>query len=225
MLNNKDLEYISGSYKFWNKLNEKQKESFVKSTEKMHYKKGDRIYGGESDCVGVLLIKEGNFRVYLLSEEGKEVTLYREEKGDICMLSASCMLEQITFDVHIDAVTDCEVYKTSVPVYDNLCKENVYADNFTNKIIIDRFSDVMWAMQQILFMSFDKRLAIFLYEEAIRNKSNKIRLTHDQIAKYVASAREVVTRMLNYFVDEGIVKLSRGVVEVIDRDKLKEITY
>lgn len=225
MLNNKDLEYISGSYKFWNKLNEKQKESFVKSTEKMHYKKGDRIYGGESDCVGVLLIKEGNFRVYLLSEEGKEVTLYREEKGDICMLSASCMLEQITFDVHIDAVTDCEVYKTSVPVYDNLCKENVYADNFTNKIIIDRFSDVMWAMQQILFMSFDKRLAIFLYEETIRNKSNKIRLTHDQIAKYVASAREVVTRMLNYFVDEGIVKLSRGVVEVIDRDKLKEITY
>lgn len=225
MLNDKDIEYISDAYTFWGKLTKDQKELLTNHTKKVEYKRGDSIHSGGTECVGVLLIKKGALRVYLLSEEGKEVTLYREDKGDICILSASCMLDQITFDVHIDAVSDCYIYKTPANIFDKLCKENIYVDNYTNKKVIDRFSDVMWAMQQILFMSFDKRLAIFLYEETIKNKSNKIKLTHEQIAKYVGSAREVVTRMLNYFVEEKIVQLSRGVVEVVDKEKLKEIIY
>ena len=171
-----------------------------------------------------MLIKEGALRAYLLSEEGKEVTLYREGKGNICILSASCILEQITFDVHIDAVSDSYIYKTSANFLISYVRK-IYMLITTLIKIIDRFSDVMWAMQQILFMSFDKRLAIFLYEETIKNNSNKIKLTHEQIAKYVGSAREVVTRMLNYFLEEKIVELSRGVVEVIDKEKLKEIIY
>lgn len=225
MLNDKDIEYISDAYTFWGKLTKDQKELLTNHTKKVEYKRGDSIHSGGTECVGVLLIKKGALRVYLLSEEGKEVTLYREDKGDICILSASCMLDQITFDVHIDAVSDCYIYKTPANIFDKLCKENIYVDNYTNKKVIDRFSDVMWAMQQILFMSFDKRLAIFLYEETIKNKSNKIKLTHEQIAKYVGSAREVVTRMLNYFVEEKIVQLSRGVVEVVDKEKLKNIIY
>ncbi len=225
MLNDKDIEYISSVYTFWDKLTKNQKELLINHTQKVEYKRGDSIHSSDTECVGVLLIKEGALRAYLLSEEGKEVTLYREGKGNICILSASCILEQITFDVHIDAVSDSYIYKTSANFFDKLCKENIYVDNYTNKKIIDRFSDVMWAMQQILFMSFDKRLAIFLYEETIKNNSNKIKLTHEQIAKYVGSAREVVTRMLNYFLEEKIVELSRGVVEVIDKEKLKEIIY
>lgn len=167
--------------------------------------------------------KKGELRVYLLSDEGKEVTLYREGEGDISIFSASCVLSQITFDVHIEAVSDCDIIKIPPLIYDKLCRENIYFDNFTNELIIDRFSDVMWAMQQILFMSFDKRLAIFLHDETINCKTNKIKLTHEQIGKYVGSAREVVTRMLNYFAEEGIVKLSRGVVEIIDKKKLQEL--
>lgn len=225
MLKEADLQLITTSFTFWKKLTDVQKEIFLSHAEKIEYKKGERIHGSGMDCVGILLIKKGDLRVYLLSDEGKEVTLYRECQGDICVFSASCVLNQITFDIHIEAESDCEIIKISPSIYDNLREENIYVDNFTDKIIIDRFSDVMWAMQQILFMSFDKRLAIFLYEETIRNKSNKIKLTHEQIAKYVASAREVVTRMLNYFAEEGIVKLSRGVVEVIDKKKLQELTY
>ena len=225
MLKEKDFEQITTAFTFWSELTDEQKDLFVSSTEVIKYKKGQRIYGGGADCVGILLIKKGELRVYLLSEEGKEVTLYRECEGDICIFSASCVLSQITFDVHIEAVSDCEIIKIPSNIFDNLRTENIYVDNFTDKKIIDRFSDVMWAMQQILFMSFDKRLAIFLYEETLRNKSDKIQLTHDEIAKYVASAREVVTRMLNYFAKEEIVKLSRGVVEIIDKKKLHELTY
>jgi CRP/FNR family transcriptional regulator len=109
-------------------------------------------------------------------------------------------------------------------LYQQLCRQNIFAENFTDKLVIDSFSDVMWAMEQILFMSFDKRLAIFLSDETSRNQTDTVELTHEQIAKYIGSAREVVSRMLKYFVQEGIVELSRKGVRVIDKKKLKEIT-
>ncbi len=223
MINETDIEYLPKILTFWEKLTEEQKEQLIDYSEEVHYKKGQRIFGGLNDCVGILLIKRGDVRVYMLSDEGKEITLYRLRQGDICILSASCILNQITFDVHIDAVTDCDLVKIYPLIYDKLCKTNVHVDNFTNRILIERFSDVMWAMQQILFMSFDKRLAIFLHDEITRSKTNKVKMTHEQIAKYVGSAREVVTRMLNYFEEEGIVGLSRGTVEIIDRSKLQEL--
>lgn len=220
-----DMEYLSQILFFWDKLTDEQEDLLTSFLDEVHYDKGERIHGGGFDCVGVLLIKKGSLRVYILSDEGKEVTLYRLGEGDICILSASCVINQITFDVHIDAESDCDVLKISPIIFEKLCKENVYVENFTNKIIIDHFSDSMWAMQQILFMSFDKRLAIFLYDEVTRTKSNKVKMTHEQISKYIGSAREVVTRMLNYFVEEEIVRLSRGLVEVIDKKKLQELTF
>lgn len=225
MIDEKNMEYLPKMLEFWDKLTDDHKSLLTDFLEEVHYAKGERIHGGGVDCVGVLLIKKGNIRVYILSDEGKEVTLYRLGDNDICILSASCVINQITFDVHIDAEADCEVLKVSPIIFDKLCKENVYVESFTNRIIIDHFSESMWAMQQILFMSFDKRLAIFLYDESTRIKDNKIKLTHEQIAKYIGSAREVVTRMLNYFAVEEIVNLSRGVVEITDKKKLQELTF
>ncbi|WP_330588006.1 Crp/Fnr family transcriptional regulator [Anaerocolumna sedimenticola] len=189
----------------------------------VHYEKGSRVHSGENDCIGVLLIKKGELRIYILSEEGKEVTLYRLRDNEICILSASCILDNITFDVHVDAEVDSDVLLIDSYYYQQLCRQNIYAENFTDKLVIDSFSDVMWAMEQILFMSFDKRLAIFLLDEITRNQSESIELTHEQIAKYIGSAREVVSRMLKYFAQEGIVELSRGGVKVIDKKKLKQL--
>ena len=81
----------------------------------------------------------------------------------------------------------------------------------------------MWVMQQILFMSMDKRLAIFLHDESTRLGTDNLTLTHEQIAKYMGSAREVVSRMLKYFSAEGIVQVSRGGIKIIDRQKLKRL--
>jgi CRP/FNR family transcriptional regulator len=225
LISEKDMEYLPKILGFWDELTNVQKDLLTSYLEEVKYEKGERIHGGGVDCVGVLLIKRGNIRVYILSDEGKEVTLYRLGDNDICILSASCVINQITFDVHIDAESNCEVLKVSPVIFEKLCRQNVHVENFTNRIIIDHFSESMWAMQQILFMSFDKRLAIFLYDEITRIKDNKIKMTHEQIAKYIGSAREVVTRMLNYFAEEDIVRLSRGVVEVIDKKKLQELTF
>ncbi len=223
MVNDNDIKYISQVFTFWDELSESQKSFVLDNIVPVHYHKGITIHNGDSDCVGVLLIKKGELRVYMLSEEGKDITLYRLRDGDICILSASCILQNITFEVHIDAETECDALLLDPGLYKQLCSGNIYAENFSQKLVIDRFSDVMWAMEQILFMSFDKRLAIFLSDEITRTKSNHIKMTHEQIAKYVGSAREVVSRMLKYFAEEGIVELSRGGVKVIDRKKLKSL--
>ena len=223
MLNENDVKYITHVFTFWDKLNDNQKKSILNNTEPVQYKKGTTIHAGDNDCVGVLIVKKGELRVYMLSEEGKDITLYRLRDGDICTLSASCILKNITFDVNIDAETDCDILQLDAMFYKQLCNKNIYAENFSQKVVIERFSDVMWTIEQILFMSFDKRLAIFLSDEMNRKQMDIIELTHEQIAKYVGSAREVVSRMLKYFASEGIVELSRGGVKIIDKKKLKRL--
>ena len=78
-------------------------------------------------------------------------------------------------------------------------------------------------MQQILFMGADRRLAIFLWDEISKSKTTEVKMTHEQIARYMGSAREVISRMLKYFAGEGIVELFRGGVRVIDKKKLQNL--
>lgn len=223
MLNKQDTQFIETILTFWDHLNSQQKSMLLENAMPTNYQKGENIHQGENDCVGVLLIKSGELRTYILSEDGRDITLYRVGANEFCILSASCILQNITFDVHIDAEQDCEIILINSAIFQKVCNENIYAENFSYKAAIDRFSDVMWAMQQILFMSFDKRLTIFLLDEVARTGSNTLVMTHEQIAKYIGSAREVVSRMLKYFENEGFVHLSRGKIEVIDKVQLRDI--
>lgn len=218
-------EVFERIFPFWDKLTEKQKEIFGRNTHLVTYGKGENIHGGSGECTGGILVKSGCIRVYILSEEGKEITLYRLYPGEICMLSASCVLQTITFDVMVDAEKESECYIINGKTFADITKNNIYAENFALNLVTSRFSDVMWVMQQILFMSFDKRLAIFLYDEMIKTGDEKIRLTQEQIAKYVGSAREVVSRMLKYFASEGIVSYSRGGVVILDKKKLRDLAF
>ena len=211
-------------FPFWESLSDEDKKIFCNGTTESHYKKGANIHGGNGECTGAIFIKSGCLRAYLMSEEGKEITLYRLYPGDVCMLSASCVLKSITFDVFVDAEEDSDVLIINGKAFADITQKNVYAENFALNMAVSRFSDVIWIIQQILFMSFDKRLAIFLHDEMSKTGNKTVKLTHDQVAKYMGSAREVVSRMLKYFASEGIVELSRGGITVIDKKKLFELT-
>lgn len=225
MLQNSTIaELYRQHFPFWEQLTETQKELLCTHTRSSIYQKGENIHGASGECTGTIFVKRGQIRAYLLSEEGREITLYRLGPGDICMLSASCVLNAITFDVFVDAETESEVFILSPGAFSALAEENVYVENFALSITAARFSEVMWAMQQILFMSFDKRLAVFLLDELSKTGGDTIRLTQEQIAKYMGSAREVVSRMLKYFAGEKIVAVSRGGVTVLDKPRLREMT-
>jgi CRP/FNR family transcriptional regulator len=220
-LSENDILFLSKALTFWDRLNSEEKELITKNLASIKYKKGEAIHRGENDCIGLFVVKSGTVRTYLMSEEGKEVTLYRLFERDVCVLSASCIIKNITFDVNIDAESECEILLINSSVFFELVQKNIYIENFSYKIAVDRFSDVIWAMEQILFMSFDKRLATFLIDEATNNNDDTISLTHEQIAKYMGSAREVVSRMLKYFANEGTVELLRGGVKILDKSKLR----
>lgn len=223
MPNSETLRLLSAEIPFWGKLSDDEASLLLSGTKPILYKQGDNIHRPSNECVGVLLVKSGELRTYLLSENGKEVTLFRLNGGDACILSASCLLSNITFDVFIDAQQDTEVLLISSATFAQLQNSNLHVENFALRLAADRFSDVMWAMEQILFMSFDARLAVFLLDETSKTGEDNLTLTHEQIAKLIGSAREVVSRMLKYFEKEGIVWLHRGGVEIIDKPALRKL--
>ena len=222
MQNEELISLFRDNFPFWDELSHIEKETFVNSSQYISFPKGTNIHNG-NECTGIILIRKGSLRLYILSDEGKEITLYRLFPGEMCMLSASCVLNNITFDVFVDAEENSECIVVGGCAYAALAERNTAAKIFALETALARFSDVMWVMQQILFMSMDKRLAIFLLDEVSKTGGDTVRLTHEQIAKYMGSAREVVTRMLKYFSSEGMVELSRGGIKLTDIKRLRSL--
>lgn len=211
---------ISEFFPFWKELTSKQQQMLKDSARNREVKKGTVVYNGSSDCLGLLLVSSGQLRAYILSEEGREITIYRLFDRDTCMFSASCMLQNLQFDLTIEAEKDSSLWVIPPDVFQTLMNESLPVSNFVNQVIAGRFSEVMWLIEQILWKSFDKRLAAFLLEESNIEESDTIKMTHEKIANHLGTAREVVTRMLRYFQNENILSLSRGTIEILDRKRL-----
>ena len=210
-------------FPIWNKITPTQQQLLQQNAVSRTVDKGTVIHNGNADCTGLLLVRSGQLRAYILSEEGREITLYRLFDRDLCLFSASCMMNSIQFDITIEAEKDTTMWVISADIYQGMMKESTVIANFTNEIMATRFSEVMWLMEQIMWKSFDKRLAGFLLEESRLEETNTLRITHETIANHMGTAREVVTRMLRYFQNEGMVRLTRGTVEVIDEAALEKL--
>ena len=182
------------------------------------------IHNGSADCAGLLLVESGRLRAYILSDGGREITLYRLFDRDICLFSASCMLRSLQFDVTIQAEKDTELWVIPTEIYQRIMAQSAPLSNYTNEIMAARFSEVMWLLEQVMWKSMDRRVAGFLLEEAAIEDGNRLSITHEAIANHLGTHREVVTRMLRYLQGEGLVKLSRGAVELLDEKRLEELS-
>lgn len=220
MEENNNRKILEELLPFWGKISESSREYLAEKSRPVRYRRGDVIQSSKEQCTGVLLIKKGRLRAYIVDSEGKEITLFRLLDYDICIFSASCIMNDIDFDVYIAAETDMEGLLIRSRAYQKVTREEIAAANYMNDLVISRMSDVMWVLEQIVFKSFDRRLAAFLLEQTALEDADKIAITHEEIANHLGSAREVVSRMLKYFEREGMVKLSRGAVELTDREAL-----
>ena len=214
---------LANYFPIWNKLTPAQQDLLRSAAEPLKAKAGTVIHNGSLDCLGLLLIRSGQLRIYTLSGEGREITLYRLFEMDICLFSASCVMPDIQFDVIIEAEKDTQAWILPSCLFKDLMEESAAVANYANQLISSRFSEVMWLMDQIMWKSFDKRLAAFLLEESALEGTNCLKITHEKIANHMGTAREVVTRMLRYFQNEGLVKLTRGTVEILDPKKLEQL--
>lgn len=213
---------FSEIFDFWPSLSEAERSQLCESTQSLEYAR-DALVNSSGSCAGLTIVRRGCLRVALLSEEGREITLYRLHAGDFCLLSASCVIEAITFDVQVVAEEDSECYLLSASTFGEISARHKEVEIFALNKTVERFSEVMWVLQQILFRSLDCRLAAFLYDEGVRLNSNELVLTHEQIARNIASAREAVSRLLKYFENEGLVALSRGKITLLDRARLRRL--
>ena len=204
-----------------NDLSEEDRLVLEKSAIRKKLKNRTIIHNGIEDCSGLFIIVNGEVRVYTISDKGKEITIYRLFDRDICLFSATCMLKNIQFDLIIETQCDTDAYFIPADIYKNIMAKSAPLANFTNELISSRFTEVMWLLDQILWKSFDKRLASFLLDESAIEGSEILKITHEEIGNHLGNPREVVTRMLKYFQNEGMVKLSRGMVKIINEEKLK----
>ena len=207
----------------WDKFTPSQQQLVSSSIIPKTLGKGAVLHDGSADCAGLVLIKSGQLRAYILSEDGREITLYRLLDQDICLFSASCVMRSVQFEIMISAEKESEVFILPPYIFKKVMEESAPLANYVNELMATRFSEVMWLIEQIMWKSVDKRLASFLLEESTLEDSNVLKLTHEAIANHLGTAREVVTRMLRYFQNEGYVKLTRGAVEITDRDSMENL--
>ena len=212
---------LSEYFPVWDQLTKAQQNMLERSAVYREIPKGTLLHHGDLDCLGMILVESGRLRAYIVSEEGKEITIYRLLSRDICLFSASCMMKNIQFEVTVEAETEAAVRIIPPSAFRGVMEESAAMANYVNELMAERLSDVVWLMEQVMWKSFDSRLAAFLLEESALEESDVLKITQEKIADHLGTAREVVTRMLRYFQGEGAVKLSRGTIEILDRKKLE----
>ena len=211
------------TFPFWDQLSASQQALITQRAVLREVPAGVVLSGAGTDCVGLLVLRSGRLRAYVLSQDGREVTLYRLTAGEICLFSASCVLGTAQMDLTVEAEQDSTVWVIPPDVFRQIAHESAAAAGYVNTLMARRFSEVMWLVEQVMWQSMDRRLAAFLLEESALEHTDTLRLTHEQIANHLGTAREVVTRMLRYFQSEGMVRLSRGTVAIADRRRLEAL--
>ena len=205
---------------FWKHLKEEEKRMLEEASREVHYPAGAGVYSGAGECLGAIYILNGIFRTYLLSDEGKEVTMFRLRQGDTCILSASCVLPAITFDVEIEAQTEVDAVLIPARVLISLTKENIYVENYVYKEAAKRFSDVVEALQQMMFLSLIQRIAAFLLDESAKNPFFGDRHDPGRSGKADRQRQGGGEPYFKQMVKKGYVTLSRGEVKIENKEEL-----
>ena len=214
---------FSEYFPIWNKLTAEQQERIAGVVEHRKVTKGTRIHDSSAECLGLVTVKSGQLRSYILSEDGREITIGRLFDYDVSLLSASCVMPDLQLHVMIEAEKDTEFWSLPAFLFKKLMNEALAVAVYSQSLLSSNFSELMWLMEQIMWKSMDKRLAAFLLEEAQLEGTPQLKITHEKIANHLGTAREVVTRMLRYFQSEDMVRLTRGAIEITDQKKLESL--
>jgi len=214
---------LSEYFPIWKNLTSEQQNLLAESVIERSFVKGENIHGTGKSCLGLLIIKSGQLRTYMISDSGREVTLYHLYDREMCLFSASCIMQNVQFDVFIEAEKETVAFQIPALLYNKLMNESLPVAKYTNDLMATHFTDVMWLIEQILFKRIDQRLAWFLLEQTKNQDNDTLVMTHETIAQNLGSAREVVTRMLKYFQSEKWVSLGRGHIKIENKIHLQRL--
>lgn len=207
-------------FPFWEYLTKDEKEEIQRQSRVVNFTKDQLIASTELDCLGILYVLKGTLRIYLYSEDGREVTIARLKTDEMCLLSASCLLSQVSFPAAVSAEDDVEAILIPSMLANRLKENNIYVENFIYKVTTERLSEVISAVEQMMFMSLEQRVVTFLLDETSENGNNILNITQEKLAMAIGSAREAVSRILKQLVNEGSIEVTRGKIKILDKKML-----
>lgn len=214
---------------FWKFMSDDEKQRTESLTVIRDFDKGNILHAMDRDCLGLAVVLKGSVRAYMMSEEGREITLYHILEGEWDVLTASCIMYQITFDTQMVIEEDSLIMVVPTTALARLKEENIYVRSFIYESLTERFSDVMWTIQQILFYGIDQRIAAFLVRRGMEqgcfsakamdalasgSECPEIKVTHEEIAREISTAREVVARIIKTFIEDGLIETGRGKIRI-----------
>ena len=171
-------------------------------------------------CESFLILMDGRIRVQLISEEGKEVTLYRIGPGGSCVLTTSCLFSSDQYPAEAIAETDIEALAFSRSLFEETVEVSAQFRRFVFDGFSQRLAKVIGRMEELAFTSIDYRLAKALVDLHEREQTQ---VTHNELAVELGTAREVVSRHLKRMETRGLIALGRGQVTVLDLPELSRI--
>jgi len=179
---------------------------------------GEAVFREGDRCSNFLLVTDGAVRVQKLSENGREIVLYRVEEGQSCILTTACMLGGKAYDA--EAYTETEVHAVALPfaAFQKALHGSQGFREFVFGAYSDRVTELLMLIDSISFGRIDRRLAVHLLEHA--DAEGELKLTHQELARDLGTAREVISRMLKDFERRGMVLLGRGRISLQDRSAL-----
>lgn len=208
---------------FWNDLSPSEKALVHGKAKIKSYRKTCPVRRTDRPCPGMIHVLSGKVRVYIISPEGREITLFYLNKGDSCVFTAYCVLKHIVFEASVVAESDVRLLNIGPKTLSLLEESNINVRCFSYELATMRFSTALWVMQEIIFTRFDKRLARLLLEMQRQEGSSEIKIRQEDIACLVNAARESVARMLRHFVNDGLIVCRRGCIVISNSAALQDI--
>lgn len=216
-------ELLKENLPFFDKLTSEEIIKLIDKSSIVKYEKGELIYGKKSSCTGILINIYGQFRTFISSQSGREITLFKLLDRDVCVLSASCVFKNITYDINLEAELDSLAIIIDSSFIKKLSETNNHVLNFLLDLTQDKLSEVLSVIEKTMFFSLENRVANFLIDEYNLINSDIIYITHENIANNLGSAREAISRVLKKFEKDNLLKISRGKIKLLDINGLENI--
>ena len=219
-----DKQLIAEALKYFNFLHNcdfQNYNEFLYEAIHIHLKRGDYICEQGNECTHLALILKGTARIYKLADTGREITLYRIEAGQSCILTASCIQSDNPFPAFAVCEQNIEAILIPSKCLQNWLAESTVWRRYIFGLVSQRMASVISLVEEVAFRKLDQRIAKLLIHYQNKGNASSLNVTHHEIALELGTSREVVSRILMDFQSSGLVQLARGSVLVLNLEELK----
>lgn len=218
------IQRIETVFPFLSRSTPEFRARFLRAASLTRLESGQHICREGTACGHLGLLLSGTIRVYKLGENGREITLYRVEPGESCILTTSCILSQAPFPAFAACETPIEAVMVPAPEVAGWLSDSAPWREYVFGLVASRLTSIIGIVEEAVFLRVDRRIANDLSRRLRESPNQEIHTTHQEIASELGTSREVVSRILKDFETRGIIRTGRRTIAVLDSAELEAKT-